>query len=106
MPRPSAQVLNISNPGNSTYNATFETKGYAGYNMTSGTVGFQGYTQGPGYWGKTFYYLAARSHERLADRVFQLSHRRHADNSQAVGQQRQLAGRPAAAVIRSTTRRS
>ena len=25
-----AQVLNISNPTNSTYNATFETKGYAG----------------------------------------------------------------------------
>jgi Flp pilus assembly protein TadG len=50
-----AQVLNISNPTNSTYVTTFETKGYAGYNMTSGTAGFQGYTQGPGYWGKTFY---------------------------------------------------
>ncbi len=51
-----AQVLNISNPGNSTFDSTFENKGYAGYNMTSGTKGFQGYTQGPGYWGKTFYY--------------------------------------------------
>ena len=51
------QVLNISSPGNSTYNSTFETKGYAGIaGMTSGTLGFQGYTQGPGYWGKTFYY--------------------------------------------------
>ncbi len=51
-----AQVLNINNPTNSTYDATFETKGYAGYNMTSGTNGFQGWKQGPGYWGKTFYY--------------------------------------------------
>jgi Flp pilus assembly protein TadG len=50
-----AQVLNIHSPTNSTYNATFETQGYAGLNMT-GTAGFQGYTQGPGYWGKTFYY--------------------------------------------------
>ena len=51
------QVLNISNPGTSTYNSTFETKGYAGMaGMTSGTLGFQGWTQGPGYWGKTFYY--------------------------------------------------
>jgi Flp pilus assembly protein TadG len=50
------QVLNISNPGNSTRNATFESQGYAGLNMTTGTLGFQGYTQGPGYWGKTFYY--------------------------------------------------
>ena len=58
-----AQVLNISNPTNSTYDATFETQGYEGYNMTSGTAGFQGWTQGPGYWGKTFYYLAARSHQ-------------------------------------------
>jgi len=49
-----AQVLNISNPTNSTYDATFETQGYKGYSMTSGTA-FQGYTQGPGYWGKTFY---------------------------------------------------
>ena len=48
-----AQVLNINNPGNSTYNSTFESKGYKGLGMTSG---FQGYTQGPGYWGKTFYY--------------------------------------------------
>jgi hypothetical protein len=51
-----AQVLNIASPGNSTYDSTFETKGYAGYGMTSGTGGFHGYTQGPGYWGKTFYY--------------------------------------------------
>ena len=51
-----AQVLNISSPGNSTYNSTFETKGYKGLGMTSGTLGFQGWTQGPGYWGKTFYY--------------------------------------------------
>src|SRR5208282_1333959 len=50
------QVLNISSPGNSTYNSTFETQGYAGLNMTTGTLGFQGYTQGPGYWGKKFYY--------------------------------------------------
>ncbi|MGA2257433.1 MAG: hypothetical protein ABSG53_22470, partial [Thermoguttaceae bacterium] len=50
------QVLNIANPGNSTYDATFENQGYAGYNMTSGTKGFQGWTQGPGYWGKRFYF--------------------------------------------------
>ena len=50
------QVLNISNPTNSTYDATFETQGYAGYNMTSSTAGFQGWTQGPGYWGKRFYF--------------------------------------------------
>jgi Flp pilus assembly protein TadG len=47
------QVLNISNPGNSTYNSTFETKGYKGLGMTTG---FKGYTVGPGYYGKTFYY--------------------------------------------------
>jgi len=50
------QVLNISTPTNSSYDATFETQGYAGYNMTTGTLGFQGWTQGPGYWGKRFYY--------------------------------------------------
>jgi hypothetical protein len=50
------QLLNIASPGTSTYNSTFETKGYAGLGLTSGTKGFQGYTQGPGYWGKTFYY--------------------------------------------------
>ena len=53
-----AQVLNMSSGtvGNSTYDNTWETKGYAytGHNMTkSGT--FAGYTLGPGYWGKTFY---------------------------------------------------
>ncbi len=51
------QVLNISNPGNSTYNATFESQGYASMSgMTSGTLGFQGWMQGPGYWGKRFFY--------------------------------------------------
>jgi Flp pilus assembly protein TadG len=50
-----AQVLNINNPTTSTYDSTFETKGYKGYNMTSGSANFQGYTQGPEYWGKTFY---------------------------------------------------
>ena len=34
------QVLNIASPGNSTYNSTFETSGYAGLHMTSGTLGF------------------------------------------------------------------
>ena len=53
-----AQVLNMSSGtvGNSTYDNTWETKGYAytGHNMTkSGT--FAGFTVGPGYWGKTFY---------------------------------------------------
>ena len=51
-----AQVLNIASPGNSTYNSTFETKGYAGLRHDLRHAGFQGYTQGPGYWGKTFYY--------------------------------------------------
>jgi Flp pilus assembly protein TadG len=51
-----AQILNINNPGNSTYDSTWETKGYKGYNLTTGTSGkFNGYTVGPGYWGKTFY---------------------------------------------------
>jgi hypothetical protein len=51
------QVLNISNPGNSTYNTTWETQGYKGFNLTTGTSGkFNGYTVGPGYWGKTFYF--------------------------------------------------
>jgi Flp pilus assembly protein TadG len=47
-----AQVLNISNPGNSTRDATFENQGYAAYSMTPG---FNGYTQGPAYYGKTFF---------------------------------------------------
>ncbi|HEX4132784.1 MAG TPA: pilus assembly protein TadG-related protein [Pirellulales bacterium] len=47
-----AQLLNISSPGNSTRDATFETSGYQAYSMATT---FSGYTQGPGYWGKTFY---------------------------------------------------
>ena len=52
-----AQVLNVNNPGTSTRNANFESKGYASMpGMTSGTLGFRGWQQGPGYWGKTFFY--------------------------------------------------
>jgi Flp pilus assembly protein TadG len=47
-----AQVLNINNPANNTYDANYESLGYAAYNMTSGMAG---YTMGPGYYGKTFY---------------------------------------------------
>jgi Flp pilus assembly protein TadG len=47
-----AQVLNISSPGNSTRDATFETTGYLAYGMVGQ---FNGYTLGPGYWGKTFF---------------------------------------------------
>ena len=90
-----AQVLNISNPGNSTYNANFETKGYAGLGMTTGTLGFQGYTQGPGYWGKTFYYWPPDPTKDWRTTYFTFSGGT-ADNSvrapAAVGQQRQLAG--------------
>jgi hypothetical protein len=45
-------MLNISSPGNSTRDATFETSGYTAYGMAST---FSGYTIGPGYWGKTFF---------------------------------------------------
>ena len=41
-----AQVLNIASPGNSTYDATYESSGYAAYSMTSGCWR---YIQGPGY---------------------------------------------------------
>jgi hypothetical protein len=48
-----AQVLNISSPGNSTRDATFESSGYAAYSMTTGQL--NRYTRGPGYYGKTFF---------------------------------------------------
>ncbi|HWB08360.1 MAG TPA: Tad domain-containing protein [Pirellulales bacterium] len=47
-----AQVLNISSPGTSTRDATFESQGYTAYSMTPA---FNGYTQGPAYYGKTFF---------------------------------------------------
>ncbi len=47
-----AQVLNIANPGNSTYDSTFESQGYMAYSMATQ---FYRYTQGPSYYGKTFF---------------------------------------------------
>ena len=96
------QVLNIASPGNSTYDATFETQGYKGYSMTSGTAGFQGYTQGPGYWGKTFFLWPPDPTNDWRTTYFNFPTAKD-DNSSLVGQQRQLARPPAAAAIRSTT---
>lgn len=42
-----ADIRNIASPGNSTYDATWETNGYGN--------NFLGYSMGPGYYGKTFY---------------------------------------------------
>ncbi len=47
-----AQVLNIASPGNSTYDATYESQGYKAYSMTTGC---SRYVQGPNYYGKTFF---------------------------------------------------
>lgn len=47
-----ASALNISSPGNSTYDSTFESQGYKAYSMASS---FKRYTQGPNYYGKTFF---------------------------------------------------
>ncbi|HVX10619.1 MAG TPA: pilus assembly protein TadG-related protein [Pirellulales bacterium] len=46
-----AQMLGITSPTTSSYDSTFETKGYQGYTNKT----FNGYTQGPGYYGKTFF---------------------------------------------------
>ena len=108
-----AQVLNISNPTNSTRNSTFETNGYKGISgMTSGTLGFQGWTQGPGYWGKTFYYWPPDPTKDWRKTYFTFSSG-SADNSVLWSTGGGFGGgapatgrRPAAADIRSTTRRS
>ncbi len=47
-----AQVLNIGSPSNSTYDATYESKGYKAYSMTAGC---SRYVEGPAYYGKTFF---------------------------------------------------
>ena len=102
-------VLNIGGPTNSTYNATFETKGYKGLGMTSGTLGFQGYTQGPGYWGKTFYYWPPDPTKDWRSMYFTFTggspdNSRPGPPAAAGGAGRGIGSRPA--VIRSTTRRS
>ena len=70
------QVLNISNPGNSTYNSNFETKGYKGLRHDFRHARFPGIHARAGLLGQDVLLLAARSHERLAHRVFQFPDRK------------------------------
>ncbi len=62
-----AQVLNISNPTNSSRDANFESLGYKAYGMVP--AGTQGYTQGPEYWGKTFFLWPPDPTNDLADQI-------------------------------------
>jgi Flp pilus assembly protein TadG len=48
-----AQVLNIANPTNSSYDSNYESTGYRAYSMTPAQL--KRYTVGPNYWGKTFF---------------------------------------------------